>query len=67
MSVTTESATRADVLAARALVAMGDAAGRPVEAQTRELAQLDPTKRASRQANRTDVPRLAGQGEHDPS
>lgn len=63
MSVTTESATRADVLAARALVAMGDAAGRPVDARTRELAKLDPATRASRQV----VTRPAGQGEHQSS
>lgn len=67
MSVTTESATRADVLAARALVAMGDAAGRPVDAQTRELAQLDPATRASRQHAARDAARPAGQGEHEPS
>ncbi|WP_328293412.1 hypothetical protein OG218_11810 [Kineococcus sp. NBC_00420] len=48
MTVTTETASRADVLAARALVAMGDAAGRPVDARTRELAKLDPATRGSR-------------------
>lgn len=67
MSVTTESATRADVLAARALVAMGDAAGRAVDAHTRELAKLDPTTRASRQHAARETARPVGQGEHEPS
>lgn len=67
MSVTTQSATRADVLAARALVAMGDAAGRPVDARTRELAKLDPATRASRQHATQEAARPVGQGEHEPS
>ncbi len=47
--MTTETANRTDVLAARALVAMGDAAGRPVDPRTREIAKLDPFSRAMQQ------------------
>lgn len=50
MTITVDSATRADVLAARALVAMGDAAGRTVDPRTREVAKLDPVSRPSRTA-----------------